>query len=135
MSQVTFKQIDQNLAQQLIDFMNSRNIGKSIVIDNIKYTLEHISLNKNQFFGSRGLSVYYKTGKSIIRISDHWAKSKHYDRSRKLNCGLISGKNWCINNKPDTKVYCSTYAGKYAFEMLAGIAGLSKLNKTCDHFK
>lgn len=135
-SQITvkFKEIDKNLALKLLDFVSPKNLNKSITIDGVEYIFDFMSKNSSQFWKSRGLSVYFKTNKSIIRISDHWAKSNYNEKSRKLNCGSIGGKTWIIDNKTDEKIIFFKYAGKYPWAMLAGKAGLSKLNKSADHW-
>lgn len=130
----TFKHIDSNLAKALIAFIDRRNLGKSVDVDGKSYRLDYISHNSSAYWQSRGLSVYFRCGRSIIRISDHWSQSNGFDRSKKLNCGSISGKWWTIENAGAAKLYCSKYAGKFPFEMLAGICGLSALNKECDHW-
>ena len=133
MTTATFKALDTKTAQALASFIGNRNYQKSIEIDGRSYTLVYISRNSSAFFRSRGLSAYFKTGRSIVRISDHWAMSEGYDKSRKLNCGSISGKNWVLSGKT-AKVICDWNAGRFGWEMLAGICGLASLNKTCDHF-
>jgi hypothetical protein len=129
----TFKPIDTSIAQKLADLISAKNLNRSFDIDGKTYTLVYISLNKCTFFRSRGLSAYFKTGRSIVRISDHWAKSQGFDRSYKLNCGSIAGKFWELKGGAD-KVFTNWHCGKYRWELLAGICGLTKLNKTCDHF-
>jgi hypothetical protein len=131
---VNFTPIEISLANKLIEFISRKNLGKTIIIDNKKYKLEFISHNSNSFFKTRRLSVYFKVDKSIIRISDHWVKSVGNNKSHKLNCHSISGKNWIINKKTE-RIYCTWNCGRYPWVMLAGKAGLSKLNKSCDHFR
>ena len=133
MAIANFKPVSRDIAAELLDFVAAKNVGKSVVVDGEAYELVYISKNSSAFHKSRGLSVYFKSGKSIIRISDHWGSSEGYGKSRKLNCGLISGKDWRLVGKAE-KVFCSTYAGRFPFEMLAGKCGLSALNKTCEHF-
>ena len=133
MTTAKFKPIPRETADRLIGFIDRRNLGKSVEIDGKTYTLDFISHNSSAFFKSRGLSVYFRVNRSIVRISDHWAASVGNDRSRKLNCGSISGKCWVMDGVCE-RLSCSTYAGKYPFVMLAGICGLTALNKTCDHF-
>lgn len=131
----TFQEIPAPLAMALIDFIDRRNIGKSIEFEGVEYVLDFISHNTSAFFQSRGLSVYFRTGRSVIRISDHWSASNHNARSGKLNCGLISGKRWEIDNRSTRKLACFRYAGRFPFQMLAGKCGLSVLNRECDHWK
>lgn len=128
-----FKPIDPALARALLEFVDRRNLGKTVEIDGQDYVLSYISQNSNAFFQSRGLSIYFKTARSIIRISDHWSKSLGNDRSRKLNCGSISGKTWILDGATD-RISFDRYAGKYPWVMLAGRCGLASLNKTCDHW-
>jgi hypothetical protein len=133
MTTAKFKPIPRETANRLIGFIDRRNLGKSTEIDGKTYTLDFISHNSNAFFKARGLSVYFRVGRSIVRISDHWAASVGNERSRKLNCGSISGKSWTMDGASE-RLPCFTYAGKYPFVMLAGICGLNSLNKTCGHF-
>lgn len=133
MTTATFKPLPRHIAQALADFITVKNLNQSVEIDSKAYTLVFISHNTSAFWRSRGLSAYFKTGRSIVRVSDHWAASEGYDRSRKLNCGSISGKKWVLTGKAE-KVSATWRAGKYPWELLAGTCGLSSLNKTCDHF-
>lgn len=128
-----FKPIDPALAKKLLAFVGRPNLGHAVEIDGVTYTLVYISQNSSAFFRSRGLSVYFKTGRSIVRISDHWSESIGNDRSRKLNCGSISGKIWVMAGAT-ARIEFGKYAGKYPWVMLAGKCGLTSLNKTCDHF-
>lgn len=131
---ITFRPIPDTIANQLLEFATRPRIGKSIDIEGETYTLDYISQNSNRFFQSRGMSVYYRVGRSVVRISDHWSASNHHPRSRKLNCGSISGQFWGIDNSSANTLSWGRYAGQYAWVMLAGRAGLSRLNKTCDHW-
>ena len=131
---INFKSIDEKLATELLDFAQYSNIGQITEIDGASYKLDHISRSSSSFFKSRGLSIYYRHKKSVIRISDHWSASVGNDRSRKLNCGLIDGHKWIVSKSEKVETH-KFGGGKYAFQMLAGIAGLSTLNKTCEHWK
>lgn len=94
-----FRPVETAIANALLDFTERRHLNQSIMIDNKTYTLFHISQNSSAFFRSRGLSIYFKMARSIIRISDHWAETKGYEKTRKLNCGTISGKHWTLPHK------------------------------------
>lgn len=133
MNKATFKPVSRDIAQRLADFICSKNVGKSVAINGETYRLDYISRNSSQFFRSRGLSAYFRVGRSVVRISDHWSKSKGHERSRKLNCVSISGKQWELAGRSE-KIYLSWQSGKYPWVLLAGRCGLSSLNKTCDHF-
>ncbi|WP_216395547.1 hypothetical protein [Arcanobacterium phocae] len=133
MATIEFKQVPAELAIQLMDFVNANNIGKAITIDDVEYTLDFISRNSSRFFQSRGLSVYFRVDRSVIRISDHWAETNE-TRSRKFNCGTIDGHRWTLANTEAP--FEHTYrAGKYPHRLLAGKASLVKLNADCDHWK
>lgn len=136
MTTANFKQIDDALANQLLAFVRTNNIGKSITIDGKIYTLDHISQSSSQFFQSRSISIYFRTGRSIIRISDHWSRSNHHPKSRKFNCGSLGGHfcQWVIDDKTPTTLDCTYRCGKFAHKMLAGICGLTVLNKTAPHW-
>lgn len=134
MPTATFKQIPNDLANKLLAFVDRRNLGKSTEIDGVSYTLDHISQNSSKFWKSRGLSVYFRAGRSVIRISDHWSKSTGNDRSRKLNCGFIGDCQWFIDNDGGAPLSLDKYAGKFPWKMLAGKCSLATLNKTCDHW-
>lgn len=134
MSKVTFRQIPDTIANALLDFASRPNIGKSIDVAGETYTLDYISQNSSRFFQSRGISVYFRVGRSVVRISDHWCQSNRHDRSRKLNCGSISGQFWRIENRDAGTLFWGRYSGAYPWVMLAGRAGLNVLNKTCDHW-
>jgi hypothetical protein len=136
MTTAHFKQIDDALANQLLAFVRTNNIGKSIAIDGKEYTLDHISQSSSQFFQSRSISIYFRTSRSIIRISDHWTKSNHHQKSRKFNCGSLGGHfcQWVIDDKTPTALDCTYRCGKFAHKMLAGICGLAVLNKTAPHW-
>jgi len=133
---VVFKRVSPKLAHQLLEFASQKNIGKQIHVDGEQYRLDYISRSSSQFHRSRGLSVYYRHHRSVIRISDHWSASSHFPRSRKLNCGFIDTHRWEIKNRLSDKVECHKFsAGKYPFVLLAGKAGLSTLNRSCEHWR
>ena len=100
MSAVRFKEIPDAQARLLLDFAERKNIGKSLDIEGVEFNLDAIFLNSSGFWRSRGLSIYFRTGRSVVRISDHWSESKHHDRSRKLNCGPLGSHDavWAIDN-------------------------------------
>lgn len=145
---VRFQPIDSSLAEKLLDFATHGKVGQSIVIDGVEYRLDHISVGKNSFWRSRSASVYYRTGRSVIRISDHWSANPSRPRSRKANCGEIgakwewdedhedqvwkSGATWLIDTAKS--VEWSRYAGRYPWVMHAGKAGLVALNKSVNHW-
>ena len=89
---VKFKPIDSSLAEKLLDFATRDKVGQSIVVNGTWYRLDHISVGKNSFWRSRSASVYYRTGRSVVRISDHWSANPSRPRSRKANCGEIGDK-------------------------------------------
>lgn len=133
MPSAKFSPIRPELARELLTFVSAANVGKAIEIEGKTYRLDHISRNSSRFFQSRGLSIYFRTGRSVIRISDHWGASVGNEKSRKLNCGSISGKFWTLAG-PTDRLSFDRWAGKYPWVMLAGICGLASLNKTCDHW-
>ena len=80
------------------------------------------------FVKKRSLSMYFrkKGSKSIIRISDHWSKSK-YTKSKKLNCGSIRTCYWTLENVAAERFEFSGFAsGKYAWVFMAGVCALKK---------
>lgn len=132
---VRWKPVPYELVETLLAFVHANNVGKAIAVDGVEYVLDHISHNTNAFWRSRGLSVYYRVGRSVIRISDHWSKTNHHPRSRKLNCGAIAGAWWELADTTATQPHAFSYrSGKYPWKLLAGKAGLSKLNKSVDHW-
>lgn len=122
-----FRPLDLAVAEELVNFAATRrNIGKSIELAGRSFTLDHISHNTSAFWKSRGLSIYFQSDRSVVRISDHWSQSRGNPRSRKLNCGRISSSYWTIRNRPGEFVLCHSHsAGKYPYKMLAGILGLT----------
>lgn len=148
----TFKHIPYQLAKQLVDFACSRNIGKIINVDGKDYQLDHISAKCSAFFRSRSVSIYYRVGRSVIRLSDHWSASKFFPRSKKMNCGLMGGGlagydetgekvykdaiRWSLANKDDRRVWCNRFGFyRHGTNISGGICGLSVLNKECSHWK
>lgn len=132
---VTFKEVDQSLARRLLAFVSARNEGRTIVIDGEAYTLDYISWGVNPLLRSRGLSIYFRVGADVIRISDHWAASNHHDRSRKLNCGRIDRHIWRIDNTSTDTLSCAWRAGRFPWIMLAGRASVADLTAAgCDHW-
>jgi len=136
MNKVIFKEIDYEVALKLIEFSSYKKIGETIYINGSSYTLDFISRNSCEFFKSRGISIYFLTKRSVVRISDHWARTNHHPKSNKLNCGLISGKTWVLNDKSPKTISINKFScGKYPFVVKAGIAGLSKINLDCEHWR
>lgn len=133
---VTFTEIDDRITVALLQFAERKHVGKPITIDGVDYTLDGIFHSTSQFFRSRGLSIYFRTGRSIVRISDHWSRSNHHPRSRKFNCGPLGGYAawWVIDNRSPARVSFDRYAGKYPWTMLAGRAGLTAVNKSVPHW-
>lgn len=135
MNEVTFKQIKKEIARQLVNFSEKAKIGDTIKIDGKTYTFNYQARSSSAFFKSRGLSLYFRVNRSVVRISDHWAKTNHHPRSKKFNCVSVSGKYWNLNDSNSDTISTSAFrAGKYPFELKAGIAGLSKINKDCEHW-
>jgi hypothetical protein len=121
----TFKPLPLPLAGQLLAFVRARNVGKAIVIDGRAYTLEHISRGTNAFWRSRSFSVYFRAGRSVIRISDHWSRSNHAPRSQKLNCGSIRSCRWAIDNRAaDIFEANALGSGRYPYRLIAGRCAL-----------
>ena len=131
---ITFKPISDEIALQLIAFVNQRNLGKSITIDGKTYTLDHISIGKSAFWKSRSYSVYFRVGRSVVRISDHWSETTHHPRSQKLNCGAIRSAYWVLADKSRQTLESTYQSGQYPWALKAGIAGLTALNKSVDHW-
>lgn len=151
---VTFKPIPATLANKLLTFAQRKNIGKQTEIDGSVYTLDHMSIGTSAYFRSRSCSIYYRVNRSVIRISDHWSHTPDHPRSRKLNCGEIRGR-WQHHYDDDgyhtetrwkpgviwqlpagaERIQWTSYTGKYPWELYAGSAGLTVLNKSTDHWK
>ena len=123
---------DPDLVAALLDFAMHKNIGKVITVQGTDYELDYISESHRPI--GRGLSIYYRVGRSILRISDHWSRTQGYERSRKLNCGGIDTAWWELVG-PAREYSFNRYSGTYPWRMLAGKAGLGKLNKSVDHWK
>ena len=102
--------------------------GESIEIGGRTYTLDHISFSAyNPFFRQRGLSIYYRTGDSIVRLSDHWSNTgSTFVKSRKLNCGRISSCLWNLNGAKNTDLVDMKghQSGKYPWRIIGGEARL-----------
>lgn len=150
-NEVVFKPVSRQLALQLIAAVRGKKVGTTIDIDGETYTYDYCSIKSAALHRGRGFSLYFKVGKSIIRISDHWTRSNGNDRSRKFNCGAIGSmivhtsdgdiewdenkpQYWVIDN--DDQPFESTYlSGRFPHRLLAGKASLAKLNKVCEHWK
>lgn len=131
---VNFRPVPEKLTRQLLNFVQTKNLGKSITIDGTEYTLDYISESHRKT--SRGLSIYFRVERSILRISDHWSQTAGNPRSRKLNCGRIDTAYWALDNHPASQPLTFTWhAGKYPWRVMAGKAGLSILNKSVTHWK
>lgn len=120
-TRATFSSISSSLANELMDFASYKNLNKEVEIGKRKYRLLHISHKTSSFFKSRGISVYFQNGNWIIRISDHWSESNHFERSQKLNCVKVSTCVWKINNKKSDAFYFSGLGSrKYDYRMIGG---------------
>lgn len=130
----TFRQIEDELATTLMNFVHSKNIGKTTTIEGREYTLDYISHNKGHM--GRSISVYFTVARSVIRISDHWSETRGHPKSQKLNCGRIDQTYWALKNDPNRPLLEHSYlAGKYPHRLMAGIAGKTALNRTVHHWK
>lgn len=127
-----FRPLDASVARELIEFScSSRNVGKSVDVLGKTYTLEHISRSTSAFWKSRGISLYFRTGRSVVRISDHWSETNGMDRSRKFNCGKIGSSFWKIDNHGDDDII-ETYshsAGRFPHRVLAGVCSMRSLER------
>lgn len=133
---IKFQKVNDSIVDELIKhYENGLRLGKEVVINDKSYKLIYKSEQKNAFFKSRGLSLYFKVDRSIVRISDHWSESIGNDRSRKLNCGYISNSQYWKLNFKAKRYQISRGSGKYPYTVLIGAAGLKTLNKECEHFK
>ncbi len=135
MKTITFKEVERSLAWSLVDFVdNQRKIGKSLEIDGKTYTLETIT--SFSAYGERGMTFVFEVDRSIIRISDRWSKSNFHPRSKKFNDSLLQANgvkysryvHFEIDNKSKSKLFSTYRAGKYGYDMLAGIVSKAKLN-------
>jgi len=97
-----FKALDIKEATALLDaykvYNRKKNKPRYMQVEGFgEYEVVFVSKSKNSFFKSRSFSFYFrkKGARSIIRISDHWSKSKkEYKKSNKLNCGNIRSCYW-----------------------------------------
>ena len=120
-----FKPLAPTIGRALVAFAYRRNLGKAVTIDGKRYTLRHLSIGKNAMFRSRGYSVYFERGRSVVRVSDHWSASRHSPRSGKLNCGFLRSCSWKIlDRKGDRFEASGLECGKYAYTLLAGMCSL-----------
>lgn len=138
-SKINWMPIHETLANQLLEFaLKVRSkIGKSIELYGETYTLDYVSQSHTTYYSQpqRSLSVYFRVGRSVVRISDHWASSRHHPRSKKLNCTDIDGHEWHIDNKAPAFSFHGLGCGKYSWVLLAGRASLVQLNRTCKHWR
>ena len=76
----------------------------------------------SSYHQSRSLSFYFHTTDAVVRISDHWSSSK-YDKSKKLNCGMIRSCRW---NSQGDSFYFNVPAQSYGSDLIAGICPISE---------
>jgi hypothetical protein len=99
-----------------------------VEVDNKLYKVDFESQKKSSFFKSRSNSFYFqpKGKKQIIRISDHWSKSKHL-RSQKHNCGFIASCYW--ENLTSERVTFRLPGEKYSSELIGGLIDFKNLKR------
>ncbi len=112
-----FKAIDPGLAEKLFRAAYRGEIAKGgkIEIDGTEYTLDYVSR------GDGSESYYFRTGNSIVRISDHWSKTPGMADERKFNVGNIRTSYWGLADADRSKVFSP---GGAHFDMIGGIADL-----------
>lgn len=122
-----FKAVSAKLAEKLFNVATERKglkVGETIKIDGKNYTLDYVSISSyNAYFGTRGISIYYRHGNSVIRISDHWSDSGDvFKRSNKLNCLWIASCYWRLLNvtKESAVEVFSPNCGKYGYRVIGG---------------
>ena len=119
-----FKPLDNEIAKKLVDFSSRKNIDKIIEIDSQAYRLEHISFTPG-YYHVRSLSLYFRTRRSVIRISDHWSGTRYHPKSKNFNCEMIASCRWIIRDQKDNVIITQKFNGsKYPFVLLAGICGI-----------
>lgn len=124
---VKFNGVANALTHHLLDFATRNNLGKTTTFNNQKYTLDFLSIS------DKSCSIYYRTRRSVIRISDHWSCCHERPKSRKFNCGSISGHFWMLD-RPTEPIGFKRWSG-FKRSMLAGQCSLAVLNKSCAHWR
>lgn len=142
---VRFRPISKELTHALLAFASNKNLGQTIEIGGETYTLDYLSVGRSSYWRSRSASVYYRVGRSVVRISDHWSAMREHPRSQKLNCGCIGGgydeetntykpsAYWELHGAQEVE-HWALYAGRYPWRMFGGRAGLSVLNRGTTHW-
>lgn len=128
-----FRQVPDEVTLALADFLDARNLGRGLTVDGQRYTLDYLSVTTGG--PRRGFSVYYLTGRSVVRISNHWSVSRGHPRSRLLNCGQIDSAWWEIDNRTVETVPVTYRSGRYPWQTLAGVCGKTVLNQTVPHWR
>lgn len=84
-------------------------IGEKLNINNKKITVLYVS--------TAAKSIYFKVGRKIIRISDHWSNFNMDEFD------TISGHKWFVQGTVNEKN-----------KMIGAQINLSEIRKSCDHF-
>ena len=125
-----FRPLDAAVARQLVEFARHDRVGKTIEIAGRAYTLDYISRSSSAFWRSRGISIYYRSQRSVVRISDHWSATRRSPRSRKRNCGSIGSCWWTLADRAHDRFESAKFGGgRYPHTLLAGICGLTGFRK------
>ena len=128
----SFKPVATDLVGKLMDaylvYRRKKVKPEYLEVENQLYVVDFESQKKSSFFRSRSNSFYFqpKGKKQIIRISDHWSKSKH-TRSQKHNCGFIASCYW--ENLTAERVSYRLPGEKYSSELMGGLIDFKNLKR------
>ncbi len=100
-----FNVIDSGLAEKLYSAAMEKQIsaGEKIEVGGVEYTLDYVSIKS-----ADSISIYYRSGNSVIRISDHWSETPALS-DNKFNVGPVRSSYWTLNNADRDHVFSNGY--------------------------
>lgn len=81
------------------------NLPKNIKLGNHTWFLNFISVNGYW----KSVSIYYRSGDYLLRISDHWSESNTSIKT----CGFIRSCYWCLKGNTVQPVYLKNSNNKF----------------------
>lgn len=127
---ISCEPVSVEITKALMNFVHRNNIGKIVEVQGETYRLLRIHEDRDN-----GLHIYFSVGRSILRISDKWSSTRHFPKSKKLNCGDVEGAFWALRTRNRDAVESKYLVSTYPRRLLAGRAGKCAVNRHVDFLK
>lgn len=141
-----WQELPESIAKQLLHFAENWNNkeGDSLIIEGKKYIMLKRLAIRAKLMRLSSISIYFKTGRSLIRLSDYWSSCNFFPLSQKmhtkfLNCFIGYDKQgnamhsmgvfWHWNNTQKRRIPTRMIPFQYPIYLGVGICSMRILMK------